>query len=81
MFLHECADVIWSLKKPKGPPLFVLVIFFCQKISIMLQRMQASSIWSQAIARGLATSRLPPLQDTTPIVMVDLLQAIGCGDG
>jgi hypothetical protein len=47
VFLHNCANAIWSLKGPKGPPLFALIIFF-EKISITLQRMQTSSILSQA---------------------------------
>jgi len=38
--------------------------------------MQASFILSQAIAIDLATSWLPPLQNTPPITMADLLQAI-----
>jgi hypothetical protein len=38
--------------------------------------MQASSILSRAVAVGLATSQLPPLQDTPPTTMIDLLQAI-----
>jgi hypothetical protein len=43
-FLHDCANVIWSLKEPKGPPLSILITFLCQRIWITLQRMQASSI-------------------------------------
>jgi hypothetical protein len=27
--LHNCANAIWSLKKPKGLHLFILVFFFC----------------------------------------------------
>ncbi len=38
--------------------------------------MQASSILSPAIAVGLATSRLPPLQDTPPIATAGLLQML-----
>jgi hypothetical protein len=38
--------------------------------------MQASSVLSRAIATGLATSQLPPLQITPPITTTDLLQAI-----
>jgi hypothetical protein len=77
VFLHNCVNVIWSLKGPKGPHLYTLVTFFHQKVSITLQRMQVSSILSQAVAIGLATSRLPPVQDTPPITTTDLLQAIG----
>jgi hypothetical protein len=44
VFLHDYANAIWSLKWPKDPPLFVLVIFLFQKLSITLQKMQASSI-------------------------------------
>jgi hypothetical protein len=31
VFLHDRANVIWSFKGPKGPPLFVLVTFLCKK--------------------------------------------------
>jgi hypothetical protein len=39
--------------------------------------MQVSSILSRAVVVGLATSRLPPLQNTPPITTADLLQTIG----
>jgi hypothetical protein len=39
VFLHDCANAIWSLKRSEGLYLFVLVTFFGQKISITLQRM------------------------------------------
>jgi hypothetical protein len=74
MFLHNCANAIWNLKRPKGLPLFILVTFLWQKISITLQRLQASSILNRVVVVGLTTSQLPPLQDTTPISMTDLLQ-------
>jgi hypothetical protein len=54
-------------------PFGALVSFLRQKISITLQRMQMSSILSRVVVIGLASSRLPPLQDTTPITMTDLL--------
>jgi hypothetical protein len=41
--------------------------------SITLQRMQTSSILSQAVAIGLAKSWLSPFQDAPPISTVDLL--------
>jgi len=47
MFSHHCANAIWSLKGPKGLHLSILVTFICQKVSITLQRMQASSILSR----------------------------------
>jgi hypothetical protein len=47
----------FGVSKGKGPSFFfALVIFFFQKISIALQRMQASSILSQAVIVGSATS-------------------------
>jgi hypothetical protein len=73
VFLHDCANAIWSLKGLKGLHIFTLVIFHCQIVSITLQRMQVSSILSRVIAIGLVISRLPPLQDTSPITMADLL--------
>jgi hypothetical protein len=55
-FLHHCTNAIWSFKGPKGPPFSILVTFFGQKISITLQKMQASSILSKAIIVDLTTS-------------------------
>jgi hypothetical protein len=34
VFLHECANVIWSLKGPKDLPRFVLVIFFIKEFQL-----------------------------------------------
>jgi hypothetical protein len=73
VFLHDCANAILSLKGTKGLHLSTLVTFLCQKVSIILQRMQTSFILSQGIVIGLATFRLPPLHDTPPITMTDLL--------
>jgi hypothetical protein len=44
----------------------------------MLQRMQAFSILSWAMAIGIAISRLSPFQDTLPIVTTNLLQVVDC---
>jgi hypothetical protein len=60
----------------KSPHLFVLVSFVCPKISIALQKMQASSILCSLVIIGLVISRLPPLQDTPPITTTNLLQVI-----
>ncbi len=73
MFLHDCVHVIWSLKELKSLHLFVLVTFLYKKVSITLQRMQASSILSWAIVIGLTTFQLPLLQDTPPITIANLL--------
>ncbi len=67
MFLHNCTNAIWSLKGLKGFHFSTLVTFFHQKFLITFQRMQTSSILSQAIDVGLATFRFPPLKDTPPI--------------
>jgi hypothetical protein len=64
-----------------GPPLYVLVTFFHQKISIVLQRKQAFSILSQVVMIGVIISRLSLLQDTSSIAMIDLLQVVNCWDG
>ncbi len=76
MFLHNYANVIWSLKRPKGLPLSIMVTFLQQRISITLPRMQTSSILSRAIVVDLIISRLP--LGHTLIAMVDLLQVVGC---
>jgi hypothetical protein len=61
--LHKHVNAIWSLKGPEGPH---LGYFFHQKISITLQRMEASSILSWAVVVGLVTSQFSPLQNTPP---------------
>jgi hypothetical protein len=38
VFLHDCVNVVWSLKGPKHPPLSILVTYFYQKIPITLQK-------------------------------------------
>jgi len=77
VFLHDCANAIWSLKGSKGPHLSIFVTFLHQKVLITLQRMQASSILSRAIVVSLTISQLPPLQNTPPITTTNLLQAVG----
>ncbi len=39
VFLHDCANAIWSLKELHGCPLFILVTCFYQKVSITLKKM------------------------------------------
>jgi hypothetical protein len=65
------------LKGLKGLHLYTLITFFCRKVSITLQRMQASSILSRVVVVGLVISQLPPLQDTLPITTSNLLQVVG----
>jgi hypothetical protein len=53
-----------KLQKAKRPSSFFFLITFCyKKISITLQKMQASSILCQVVVINLAISQLPPLQD------------------
>jgi hypothetical protein len=73
VFLHNCANVVWSLKGPDGLPLSIMVTFLHKKNPITLQRMQASSILSRTIAIGLTTSQFPPFENTTPITITSLL--------
>jgi hypothetical protein len=68
-------------KGKKALIFIVLVTFFHHKISITLQRMQASSILSRRIAVSLSPSQLSPLENTQPITTMDLLQAISVWQG
>jgi hypothetical protein len=77
VFLHNCANAIWGLKRPESLHFSILVIFFYEKVLITLQRMQASFIFNQAVVVNLATSQLPPFQNTPPITTVDLLHFVG----
>jgi len=56
VLLHNYADAMWNFKWLERFPFFVLVTFIYKKISIILQRMQASSILNWAVAVGLITS-------------------------
>jgi len=62
VFLHYCANAMWSLKMLKGLHLFTLVIFLCQKISITLQKMQTPSILSWVIVVGLTSWNFHPFR-------------------
>jgi hypothetical protein len=62
VFLHYCANAIWSLKVLEGPHFFTLIIFLCQKNSITLQKMQASSILSRVVVIGLTTPNFHPFR-------------------
>ncbi len=73
VFLHDHANVVWSLKVLESLPLSILVTYFFQRVSIMLQNMQASSILSRMIVLGLTISQLPPVQDSPFIPTVNLL--------
>jgi hypothetical protein len=75
-FYTTVPNAIWGLKGIKGSQLSTSITFLHKKVSIPLRMMQVSSILSSAIAVGLATSQLPPLQNTPPITTADLLQAV-----
>jgi hypothetical protein len=62
VFLHNCANVIWSLKKLKSPPFFIFVTFFHQNFQLHCQGCKQNSILSQVLTIGLATSPLPLLR-------------------
>ncbi len=76
MFLHNCANAILSLKRPKDLHLSILVTFLCKKISITLQNMQTSSILNQVVVIHLPTSRLPSLHHAPSLTTTNLLHAI-----
>jgi hypothetical protein len=73
VFLHDCANAIWSLKGTEGLNFLPLSFFSVNFFWFHYKKMQASSILNWAIAVGLATFWLPPFQNTPPITMVDLL--------
>jgi hypothetical protein len=56
VFLHNCVNTMWNLKRLEGPHIFILVIFIHQKISITLQRTQTFSNLNQAMVISLTTS-------------------------
>jgi hypothetical protein len=80
VFIHDCPNVMWNFKEPRGFLFFVLVFFFHSNFLIILQKIQASSILNQAIMVALTTSQLPPLRNTPSITPANLLQTIDYWD-
>jgi hypothetical protein len=82
-FLHDHANVIWSLKGPKGVPFFLFWLFFLSKNFNYLAK--DTIIFNLKLGSGSRPiyfmtstfSRHPP----PPIAMINLLQVIGCWDG
>jgi hypothetical protein len=70
-FLHNYANVIWSLKGLEGPPLSTLVTF-----SLLTN---FNYVAKDASILHLKLSYFPTstLSNHTPIAMTDLLQAVG----
>jgi hypothetical protein len=66
VFLHDCANAIWSLKRLEGLHLLTLVTFLCQKVLIALQKIQASLILSWAVAIGFKLFNFHPFKTHLP---------------
>jgi hypothetical protein len=54
-FLHDCANVVWGLKRPKGPPPLFCYLFSPKVSTTLKNKMKASFILSQRIVIGLTT--------------------------
>jgi hypothetical protein len=68
----------WSMKGHGGPPLPIIHFFYKQKVSLALQRVQATTILHQVIvATKEASSRLGVLPSFSHITLHDLFCAIG----
>jgi hypothetical protein len=65
-----------GLEKAKRSSSFCFDNFFSSKKFNHIARLQAFSILSWAIDVNLFTSQLPPLEETPPIITIDLLQMI-----
>jgi len=48
-FFHGCANITWSLKGFKSPPLSIIHLFYRQKVSMALQTIQAATILYWAV--------------------------------
>ncbi len=76
-FFHRCANMVWSMKGFKGPPLSIICSFYQQKVSMALQKVQITIILHRAIVTTReAAFRLGVLQGFSPISLHDLLCAI-----
>jgi hypothetical protein len=63
----------------ESPPLLVLHLFYRQKVSMALQRTQATSISRQAITTREGFSKLGGLLGLPPLSLVDTLHASSGG--
>jgi hypothetical protein len=79
-FFHRRANITWSLKGFKSPPLSIIHLFYRQKVSMALQTIQAATIlyWA-VVAIEEVTFRCDVLPSFSPI----FLHALFCvtGDG
>jgi hypothetical protein len=71
VFLHDCANAIWSLKGPKGFHLSILVIFFFSKKFKHIAK--GVSIFHLKLGSSHKLPNFPPFEDTPPITMADLI--------
>ncbi len=78
-FLHQCANMTWSAKG-FGGPLSIICSFYRQRVLVVLQRIQATTILRWAImAIGETFSKLGVLLGFSPISLHNLFRAIGDG--
>jgi hypothetical protein len=79
-FFHRCANMVWSTKGSKGPPLSIICSFYRQRVSVAFQKVQITSILCRTIVTTReAAFRLGVLQGFSPISLHDLFCAIGDG--
>jgi len=74
VLLHNCANAIWSLKKPKGLHLSILVIFFL--LNFFNHITKYVSILHLKLSDRLIYFPTSSLSRKHPITMANLLQAI-----
>ncbi len=65
-FLHGCANMVWLRNDAKGPLLVVLCAFYRQRVSITLQRAQATSYLKDVVVVGEGSSKLITLSIFIP---------------
>jgi hypothetical protein len=75
IFLHDCANAIWSLKAKRAFIFLLWSPFFINCFYHITKDASVFHLKSGGIV-GLATSQLPPLQNTSPITTTHLLQVV-----
>lgn len=69
VFLQVCINNVWQMKSLEHSPLSILTTYFKQKIWIMLQKLQPSTILSWALLMRSTTSQFPLLTNPLPITI------------
>jgi hypothetical protein len=78
-FFHRCVNMVWTTKGTKGPLLSVLHSFYKHKVSMALQRAQATYISNRVVIVGEGSFRLGVLTSLSTLFFINMLHGTSGG--